>query len=78
MAKDKEYRKEVLANLRDLSLEDLKRQAGETTEELFWMRFKNNAGQLDKPYTLRLVRQKLARLNTILREKNETVEERAR
>ncbi len=55
--------------LRDLSVEELERRLIETKEELFNLRFQNATGQLDNYRRLRELRKDIARVKTVLREK---------
>ncbi|MGH2693197.1 MAG: 50S ribosomal protein L29 [Actinomycetota bacterium] len=55
--------------IRDLSLDELRQRLDDTKEELFNMRFQHATGQLDNYRRLRELRGDLARLNTILRER---------
>lgn len=67
--KDRQYRKETIANLRSLGDQEITKREKDLTEELFWLRFKNEGGQLDKPTELRRTKKMLARVKTILEEK---------
>lgn len=57
------------AELRELSDEDLVARLGESKEELFNLRFQMATGQLDNNRRLRTVRREIARLYTVLRER---------
>jgi large subunit ribosomal protein L29 len=60
----------VKANdVRELSVEELSQRLIETKEELFNLRFQNATGQLDNYKRLGDLRKDVARLKTILREK---------
>ena len=58
------------AELRDLESEDLYLRLGELKEELFNLRFQLATGQLDNHARLKLVRQDIARIRTVLRERD--------
>ena len=58
-----------VAELRDLSVDDLQARAKELEDQLFRMRLQQSLGQLDAPLKLRFARRDLARIKTILREK---------
>jgi large subunit ribosomal protein L29 len=55
--------------LKDLSPEDLQERARSLEESLFRMRLKKAMGQLDAPVKLRTTRRDLARVKTVLRQK---------
>jgi large subunit ribosomal protein L29 len=57
------------AELRDLSVEELEARLVETKEELFNLRFQNATGQLDNYKRLGILRSDVARLKTMLRER---------
>jgi large subunit ribosomal protein L29 len=55
--------------LRDLSAEELAAKEKEFREEEFKLRFKHATGQLEKTARLRILRREIARVKTIMREK---------
>ena len=55
--------------LRDLSEAELNRKLADLKEELFNLRFQAATGQLDNPMRLREVRKDIARVKTIMRER---------
>lgn len=55
--------------LRDMTVDELQVQLRELKEELFNLRFQHATAQLDNPLRLREVRRTIARVKTILREK---------
>jgi large subunit ribosomal protein L29 len=57
------------AELRELSEEDLRARLREAKEELFNLRFQMATGQLDNNRRLRTVRRDIAKIYTILRER---------
>ena len=57
------------AELRSLSDTDLVRRLAESREELFNLRFQNATGQLDSSSRIGQVKKDIARLNTILRQR---------
>jgi large subunit ribosomal protein L29 len=57
------------ADLRNLGDTELVRRLAEAKQELFNLRFQNVTGQLDSSARLGVVRKDIARLNTILRER---------
>ena len=57
------------AELRDLTTDDLSAKLAEAKEELFNLRFQNATGQLDNTARLRTVRKDIARIYTVIRER---------
>ncbi len=57
------------AELRSVSAEDLAEKLAEAKEELFNLRFQNATGQLDNTARLRAVRKDIARIYTVMRER---------
>ncbi len=55
--------------LRDLTVEELVRKEGDLKEELFNLRFRLATGQLDNPMTIKAVKKDMARVKTIIRQK---------
>ena len=55
--------------LRELSDEDLKAKIAEYKEELFNLRFSQATGSLEKPHRIKELRKAVARIKTILRER---------
>ena len=55
--------------LRDLSVEELATKEKEFREEEFKLRFRHATGQLEKTARLRILRREIARVKTIMREK---------
>ena len=56
--------------LRDLSVEELKEKEQESGRELFNLRFQKAAGQLGNTAMIPKTKKNLARIKTVLREKN--------
>ena len=56
--------------IRDLSREELKTRKRELKEEIFHLRLQQQGGQLEKPSQLRILRREIARVETVLTEKN--------
>jgi large subunit ribosomal protein L29 len=52
--------------LRDKSIEELRRTEGELREQLFKLRFQKATGQIENPVKIRTVRKDIARVQTIL------------
>ena len=58
-----------IKDLRELSDKDLESKIIETKKELFSLRMKQSTGTLEKPSKIRELRKDVARLKTILRER---------
>jgi len=69
------------AELRNMATEELENRLDETRQELFNLRFQLVTGQLDNTSRITEVRRQVARIETLLREREieaaETAEERA-
>ena len=59
------------AEFRELSVEDLRAREHDLDDQLFRLRIQKSMGQLEKPGKVADVRRDLARIKTILREKQE-------
>ena len=60
---------EVVKELRTLSNEELVAQIKESKKELFDLRLKQSTGSLEKPSKIRELRKNVARMQTILKER---------
>jgi large subunit ribosomal protein L29 len=58
-----------MAEVRELDVEELKRRVSETRRELFNLRFQHATGQLENTGQLKEVRKNIARLLTVLNQK---------
>ena len=58
-----------VVELRELSVDDLQARAKELEDQLFRMRLQQSLGQLDAPLKLRFTRRDLARIKTVITEK---------
>ena len=58
-----------VADLRDLTVDALETRARELEDQLFRMRVQQSLGQLDAPVKLRFTRRDLARIKTVITEK---------
>jgi large subunit ribosomal protein L29 len=58
--------------IRDLAPAEIKNKLRETREQLLQLRLRKNAGQVEKPHLLRTYRKDIARLETILKQKQST------
>ena len=59
-----------IKEIRELSVKDLAARKHELREESFHLRIQQQSGQLEKPSTLRQIRREIARIETVLTEKN--------
>ena len=57
------------ADLRGLTVEELKKREAELAQELFNLRFQHATGQLENTQRIPLTRRDLARVKTVLTEK---------
>ena len=57
------------SELRELSIEELKKRLDEEQDSLANLRFQLATSQLESPIKIRLIRRDVARLMTVLREK---------
>jgi large subunit ribosomal protein L29 len=55
--------------MRDKSADEIRQRLAELREELFNLRFRNSMRQLDSPLKIRQGRREIARLLTVLQEK---------
>ena len=58
-----------IKEIRDLSLDELKKKNQDLVDELFKLRFRQSTGQLDSPAMKVKIRRDIARVKTVLREK---------
>jgi large subunit ribosomal protein L29 len=58
-----------VGEIRDMTVDDLRARARDLDDELFRLRIQKSMGQLEAPAKVRGVRRDLARIQTILREK---------
>jgi large subunit ribosomal protein L29 len=57
------------AEVRELSVDDLRLRERDLADQLFRLRIQKSMGQLETPIKLRLVRRDLAKVKTVLRER---------
>jgi large subunit ribosomal protein L29 len=60
------------ADIRDLSTEEIVDQVGQAKEELFRLRFRSATQELESPSLIKSLRRDIARMKTILREREKT------
>lgn len=58
-----------ISEIRDLSQEELKQKESNLVDELFKLRFRHETGQIESTAVLRTIRRDIARIKTVLREK---------
>ena len=58
------------SEIREMTVEELNKKVLELKEELFHLNFQNAINQLDNPHRIADVKKDIARVMTILREKN--------
>jgi large subunit ribosomal protein L29 len=58
------------AELRDLSLDELRAREHDLDDQLFRLRIQKSMGQLETPLKVRAVRRDLARVKTLVKEKS--------
>jgi large subunit ribosomal protein L29 len=56
-------------SMKEMTPDEIQHRVGELREELFNLRFRNSMRQLDNPLKIRESRREMARLLTVLREK---------
>ena len=59
-----------IAEFKDLSVDDLRSKEKELDDQLFRLRIQKSLGQLEAPLKVRAVRRDLARVKTLIRQKN--------
>ncbi len=57
------------AEIRDKSMDELHAQVGELNEAIFNLQFRHATGQLENPMRMKAVKKDIARVLTIIREK---------
>jgi large subunit ribosomal protein L29 len=58
-----------VAEIRELAADDLRQRVKEMDDQLFRLRIQKSMGQLEAAHKLKVVRRDLARVKTVLREK---------
>lgn len=58
-----------VAEIRELAVDDLRAREKDLGDQLFRLRIQKSMGQLETPVKLRLVRRDLAKIKTVLRER---------
>ena len=58
-----------VSEIRELSNEEIEKKLVETKEELFNLRFQQATGNLEKPSRIRELRHTVARMKTVLKER---------
>ena len=62
-----------IKEIRGLSVEDLNKKLGELKKDLFMLRMQHAPNQLDHPMQIAAVKKDIARIKTIIREKETNV-----
>lgn len=62
-----------IKEIRDLGISELKQKNNELTEELFKLRIRHASGQLEQTAMLGRLRKDIARVNTVLKEKEAAI-----
>jgi large subunit ribosomal protein L29 len=57
------------SEIRELGSDEIRQKLDESTEELFNLRFQHATDQLENPMRMRDVKQNIARMKTVLRER---------
>jgi large subunit ribosomal protein L29 len=60
-----------IVEVRELTLDELRSREKDLDDQLFRLRIQKSMGQLEAPGKVRLMRRDLARIKTVLREKEE-------
>jgi large subunit ribosomal protein L29 len=60
-----------IKEIKDLSINELQQKNRDLDEELFRLRIRRTSGQLDSPALLQRVRRDIARIKTVLRERED-------
>lgn len=58
-----------IKDIRDLSVDELRHKSAELAEELFRLRLRHASGQIESPAMLGKIRKDIARIKTVLVEK---------
>ena len=58
-----------VAEIRDLAVDELRQREKDMDDQVFRLRIQKSMGQLEAAYKLKLLRRDLARVKTVLREK---------
>ena len=62
-----------IKNVRDMSVEKLQEKLQELKKDLFMLRMQHATNQLENPLQIAAVKKDIARIKTIIREKEQTV-----
>ena len=58
-----------MADIRKLTTEELNKRVEETKKELFNLKFASATGNLEKPHRIKELRHEVARIKTVIRER---------
>ena len=59
-----------IKEIREIPRAELEQKIGTLKEELYNLRYQANTGRLEKPSRIRNIKREIARINTIIREKD--------
>ena len=62
-----------IKEIRDLGINELNQKNSEILEELFRLKIRHASGQLESPAKLGRLRKEIARINTVLKEKEAAI-----
>ncbi len=65
-----------VGKLREMTTEELKKEQKELANQLFKLRFQLASGQIEKPQKIRVIRKDIAKVKTLLRERELSLEKR--
>ena len=65
-----------VTSMREMTLDEIRLRLTELREELFNLRFRNSMKQLDNPLKIRTSRREMARLLTVLHEKEKAANQK--
>ena len=66
-----------IAEIRKLTTEDLSKKLEETKKELFNLKFAASTGNLEKPHRIKELRHEVAKIKTVIRERELNSKEEA-
>ncbi len=65
-----------IGKLREMTTEELKKEEKELAGQLFKLKFQLASGQIEKPQKIRVIRKDIARVKTLLRERELSIEKK--
>lgn len=67
-----------IPEIRELTPDELRARKRELREQIFHLRLQQSSGQLEKPSELRSLRREIARIETVLTQKNQAAQTAAK